>query len=80
MSGQSNITLRIRFTATADTERMRATEIARRVGLYLSVELDAANVVVEVDGAALDYREAHERERDEQSGAQWGNPKTDGLN
>lgn len=62
---ESTITLNIKFTATADTEPMRALEIARRVGNYIAVELDAAQVFVGVESAFLVYDEPYEARKAE---------------
>lgn len=74
---KSNINLAVTFHATAETPRLRALEIAEKVRLYLAIDMDLADVRVEVHGAALDYTEAYEADRDARA---FGNPATDGLN
>ena len=78
--GKCNINLAVTFDSTADTDRLRAIEIAGLVRTFLAVQMDAANVKVEVHGAALNYAEAYEQDRDEAGANPFGNPATDGLN
>lgn len=73
--GKCDINLKVSFDSTAETPRLRAISIAEIVQRYLAVELSAANVRVEVHGAALDYRDAWERDRDAAEAA-----SRDGLN
>jgi hypothetical protein len=60
----NNINLVVAFDATAGSPRVRATEIAEMVRTFLTTSLVAANVRVEVHGAALNFVAAYERERD----------------
>lgn len=94
--GKCNINLAVTFESTADTDRLRALEIAGLVRRFIQVQMDAANVKVEVHGAMLNYAEAWEQARDEQYPNQgfaegvadtfnanrpgFGNPDTDKLN
>lgn len=83
--GKCNINLAVTFDSTADTDRLRAVQIAERVRNFLAVELDAANMRVEVHGAALNYTEAYRAARDESIVAErqypsLGNPEKDWSN
>ena len=73
--GKCNINLAVTFDSTADTPRIRALEIAERVRNYLAVELEAANLRVEVHGAALNFEEGYQRDLDA-----FGNAAKDALN
>lgn len=61
--GESTLNLNITFTATGDTEPLRAIEIARLIENYISVEMSAARVRVNVESAFLSYDEPYEERK-----------------
>lgn len=52
---RSTINLNIDFYATGDTEPLSSAQIADKVRAYLSVEMEAAGLTVNVQSAFLDY-------------------------
>jgi hypothetical protein len=78
---ESALNLQIRFRATAETPRYSAAEIARRVKNFIEVEMDAAEVQIEIDGSFLDYNEPYQAEKATRVRDPFaGNKRTDALN
>jgi hypothetical protein len=58
--GRSVINLEIEFEDTADTEPLRAGQIAELIQNYIAVQMDAVNVKVSVESAFLSYVSSYE--------------------
>lgn len=78
--GESEVVLNIRYFATADTPRVNGAEIARLVGNFLAVQLDAAGVRVEPDSSAISNVVQYEAEKVKQRDPFAGSRETDALN